>query len=541
MIAHPIVMAKLVVQEGQQPSIQFEDAELCSTLHSHEDYPTVDSFELGNGGSGAGYVSVSNEKRRKAVCKCVNAAITLAQLCNETASGDGSTRGMKWRQDRGLPSMTVEEMVVITEETLSKAQGIAAHSSNMFVPIEFRFPGNLNDRQLSLKSKQYLHISLPRKSFNESLFTERNRPFYEHIDIVSGICIFNQSVLKASISDPKSAGVDLDKLKHTKPTMYEMEYIARSSSAIADMASMIISRIREHESTILVHIGLDVPSFQYYQSIIAKSENGLCSTSEVLTWMDAVDLRHNQIAEVFNKSVRHELQQRGIKPGSYEICASSGTNLVSLFLRKSLQNQEIPSLESVLQRLDDEEGGLWRNFYQLIPTKDRPREREDLNHLFYVFQVVKRALMETATRCQSMSMVERNKSTQSTFKDLPDPGSVRKTRRLIISIDEPLERRIYSRSQEVLKKIRKSPQHLTDPTLIELYLCRRVFVHGNRDGNDLYKQDPMPEAFMLSHPSEHNSKNGGQLVEASEVVRRLHGSARTQTLKKLFAQTGLSS
>ena len=157
----------------------------------------------------------------------------------------------------------------------------------------------------------------------------------------------------------------------------------------------------------------------------------------------------------------------------------------------------IPSLEGVLKSLDEEKDELWRDFYQLIAMKERPQDLGDLGNLFYVFEAVKPALIQSATRYQKTSIPERTNSVKPVYNGKLDSKSANKTksklRCLILTIDDQAERHIYSRSQDVLRKIRQSRTHMTNPTLVEVYMGRRVFVNGNKTRSRLYHQDPMPE------------------------------------------------
>jgi hypothetical protein len=130
--------------------------------------------------------------------------------------------------------------------------------------------------------------------------------------------------------------------------------------------------------------------------------------------------------------------------------------------------------------------------------------------------VIKSALVESNTRYQAAHRPDRTSDIQPPLNDQLIVKSAKKrnskvqsnSRRLIINIDDSAERRIYSWSQEMLKKIRQSHCNMSNPTLVEVYLCRRVFVNGNKTRNRLYHQDPMPIAPMLSRLLEHGGDGG---------------------------------
>ena len=224
------------------------------------------------------------------------------------------------------------------------------------------------------------------------LFTQHGAPVYDRIEIISGICLFNGDLFLASLSEPHGGRVDPIAFQ-TGPTLQEVEHIARSSGAIADLAALFISRVQERRSNVLVTITLDIPSFHYYHSVVEKFRTGLWSTKTALEWMDAVDLRHDQIAMVYTGMVKQELERRGIL-GNYEVRTSSTSSPVARLSREALRLGKCPRLDEAFKSLDEDKDGLWRYFYRHVPAKDRPLKWEDLGYLFYVFEVGKSALVE---------------------------------------------------------------------------------------------------------------------------------------------------
>jgi hypothetical protein len=94
-------------------------------------------------------------------------------------------------------------------------------------------------------------------------------------------------------------------------------------------------------------------------------------------------------------TIEDELQVRGIRDSSnYEINLSSTNNIAALVIKGALQEGKSPSLERILEKMDAEKDGCWRAFYQRVPTSQRPKDLEQLGFLYYVFEVVRPALME---------------------------------------------------------------------------------------------------------------------------------------------------
>ncbi len=514
-----IAVANILKQEGHRPSIKVENVPLRSVRQ--EKGPNSD---IGFYMTSSDCILADNgkvcHKRFRAMSKSRQAATMLAQLLNDQAAIKDYEKAEIIGQEQNQPFTRVGDTVFVLDETFSTSQAIDTHSWNLFISTEFHFPSAFSNHGLT--STQHLQISCPNLKFGETLFMENGTPCFDQIDIVSGVCIFNGGILIKSISSPQRGKLDAEYLRHAKPTFHEMDYIARSSSAIADVATMAISRNREQRSGSRVSISLDIPSWHYYGLPVANFAQGLCTATEALDWMDSVDQRHDQIGRVFMESVQHEVGKRGIHDHSgYQIQTSSRTNSVAFSIRKALRNGEVPSMVNVLQSLNDEEDGNWRDFYSCIPLKEMPQDIEALGHLYYVFEVAKPALHKI--RDQQPSTIKEEEKMKS------------RNRRLIINIDDPAERRIYSRAQEVLRKLRAS-SNKADSTLVEVYICRRVVVNGNQTRARLYHHDPMPEAPVHFTGRETDPV---QPIMPLDVVRQLYGSYCAQNLQRWFAAVGL--
>lgn len=82
---------------------------------------------------------------------------------------------------------------------------------------------------------------------------------------MSGLFLSSDKIIRSNI--PDDGGPDIQKLLGAKLTFYEMEYITKSPSAIADVASTIILRIRvfgkrrQDGFSVPVGVTLDVPGW----------------------------------------------------------------------------------------------------------------------------------------------------------------------------------------------------------------------------------------------------------------------------------------
>jgi hypothetical protein len=166
--------------------------------------------------------------------------------------------------------------------------------------------------------------------------------------------------------------------------LYETELIALSSSVVVSSRNENEEHKR-HGLRMPVNITLDVPSFHYYPTVDEELEQGLCTASEALEWVDAIEKRHDQISRVFEKTVRHELEKRGVTTRDcVEIHLSPTTNVVSTSIHQALKSGHRASLVAVLQKLLSSDGA-WRDFFKLLISKQKPKTFQSLGYLFYAF------------------------------------------------------------------------------------------------------------------------------------------------------------
>lgn len=543
-----ILVADLLHQDSRPSSVRFAEIGWCP-VDQADRWPDILGFYRVSDSllllGPAGLHTFDDEKYHKAFAKGKKAAIRVTQLLNGMSQTSLQPRAMA-DDDRApeMPFMRAGDAALVggppCEGHARDLEGISS-----FQKMEFHFskastyPGHGG----GFTSAQHLHFSCPSLNADKTLFAEHGSPHFDRVEIVSGICLFSAKIVHRSVLE--DGRLDVSKLRYARPTLYEMEYIARSSSAIADVASIIISKAHALEAqgrdgiSVPVNISLDVPSFHYYQSIDKKLERGLCTASEALQWIEAVDRRHDQVAAVFATSVRHELRRRGVAPPhGCEIHVSPRANMVASSIRQAVQDGRSPSLDDVLQKLDSQKDGTWRAFYRLVPLKERPQDFRALGYLFYVFQVVRRALTQPTS-----SM---NSSPESVSRLSSSSAKTTRSHPLLISVDDGVERRIYSRAQKMLKKIRHSPDGVTHPTLVEAYLSRRIFINGNETGSNLYLDDPTPESLAStsrSGPWKGDAVGDGSSpmskLEPVDVVRALYGSECARNLQKRFVEVGL--
>ncbi|KAH8696536.1 hypothetical protein BGW36DRAFT_452200 [Talaromyces proteolyticus] len=353
----------------------------------------------------------------------------------------------------------------------------------------------------------------------------------QEITLISGMCLWTSRIIQSSI--PRGQRLDVSRLL-SKITLYEVEYLSRAVPVIADLAAALSTNNLYQQ--IPLNIRLDIPSFHYYHSLEERLRDGRCSFLEALHWMHAVEKRHHQLSRVFCRLLDHELSRRqGVTPHhrKLDVQVSPLANLVYQLICDSLANNTFPSVDDILQILHTEDR-TWADFYALVPVNEKVTDFRGLSYLFYVYQVLRPALEQSQINAK-------------------EKGDAK--RKLLISIDDAFERRIYSRSQKFLKKLRASlPPSVAAPHLLEVYLCRRIFINSNEIGSNLYLDDPSPEPSVLRFCQRLDPEGKQQLVRAQDrhkswpetvkldafdVVERLYGSHITGVLKELFAEVGL--
>ena len=296
---------------------------------------------------------------------------------------------------------------------------------------------------------------------------------------------------------------------------------------ISDLAAVLIHRSGSScklplVSNVRLRIHLDLPSFHYYYSVHEKLEAGLCTCEEAREWISAIEKRYDQLSKVFESAIRHELARRGESSShAYEIEVTPRRNIVASSIREALEIGETPSFDRIFEKLNHLDDSVWHPFLRLLSPKDMPKDFRSLGYLFYVLEAIRPAV----TRIPDQQVHGSKIDSQS--------------RLLLFSIDDAAERRIYSRSQKLLKKIRQSPSMLVDPTLVEVYMSRRVFINRNAAGSNLYLDDPTPEKPTCGHSGvlEQNTENG--LLDTADVIRQIYGSDCACIMQRLFAEVGL--
>lgn len=241
----------------------------------------------------------------------------------------------------------------------------------------------------SMTSTQYLHFACPTLKLEDAIVDRNGHSRYESISITSGICLFSNNIRKAC--DLAGGNFNLTPLSYPKPTIYEIEFIARAAPAIADLACTLLARNKDCGLSTPVSINLDIPTWHYYKAIGSNLDQGLCTADDALLYVKAIERRHDQVSAVFETAIRYACSVRGF--ANPVINTSSRFNSVSACIKSALTAGFRPGFEDVMQELHEEKGGVWRQFIELIPTKEHPEDFQSLSLLFYVYQAMKTAFI----------------------------------------------------------------------------------------------------------------------------------------------------
>jgi hypothetical protein len=485
-----------------------------------------------------------DEEDGKAYQKAWSRGRRCAALFENLLNGENIARNTSMCSLEGAPSLQLRDEALIVGSPpgtpTRTREGISS-----FHNMEFTFPGTK-----PVISSQMLHITCPGLRPEDSLFDKDGGPAYDSVTVLTGMCLFTRKIVDESISD---GFLDTRKLLDMQPTLYEVERIAGLSSAIADIAALVHSKYHG-KCHVPLNIILDLPTWHYYQSIEDRLQHNGYQPSEVMDWIEAIMLRSQQLAGVLKSAVLHELDRRGVPSTRrlYDIQVSPGSALVDDAFRDALKYEKLPCLNGILDTVSRSQDGSWRQFYSLLPDKDKPQSIKDLSYLFYVFEVVRPALL-AGIRSDEHPTLMKSATDSGHSGRRQHPASSRRCgskeneipRPLVISVDDHSERKLYSRAHRMFRILFKSPTYPTEPTLVQVYTTRRVFVDGNSKGERLYRNDPSPVMPVLSDGKAcSDAGDPGYNKSATELqqmdfIAKLYGAECAANIQRWSKEVGL--
>ncbi|KAF7594717.1 hypothetical protein BBP40_008610 [Aspergillus hancockii] len=333
------------------------------------------------------------------------------------------------------------------------------------------------------------------------------------IHINSGLCLYSKAVLGFGHDHHGknfSPGGIPPLPATTKPTLYEMEIIARLASAIADWATIIRGAEDPDQShRCPVSVNLDVPDLQYYWPACELLERNAVDVPYVEAWMALIDQRREQLGQVFLDTIRQLLAQRPVSLGSADcqikLNLISGTESAIEALKDCIRKHKVPTVEDILSVLRDNspDGVLWREFLANLNPKHYPTRILDVIRLAYVFKAVKPGLAQKV-------------------KDHDGPGST-----VIIQIDDVIEWRVFEQARTFLKT------YQNQICVLGVFPLPRILMTGEGRAC-LHVNDPGPRLY---HPSG-NPDDG--TISSWEVMSQCYGSRISGTLERIFREQGLA-
>lgn len=345
---------------------------------------------------------------------------------------------------------------------------------------------------------------------------------FSSVNILSGICLFSQEHLgylhgESASAPNKSETTPIDPLDHLvplpldqRPTLYEIESLVRLPNNIADIVSTLPAEL---DATIT----LDVPRVQYYAFLLDLYAGGRCSREHIKSWLEIIDRRHDQIAEVFERAVQDALQRRGVDRDNVRIELSTGLEEVIPYIQETINRGNSPSVEDLLQKLLELDP-LFREYYENLPQPQPPlRNLVDLCLTSYTYQVLRPVFQR----------VHENRAPGSGFD-----GQAKSPvgRQLLINIDNVAEWRIYSEAEKMLKGYQIKHSSVINPLLLGIFPIELIFTARNTGRTSLYLKNIGQYIY---------DKMEGKAVGPSGIVEKVYGIDMTRRVVDWMRQKGM--
>lgn len=348
-----------------------------------------------------------------------------------------------------------------------RGTGTAGPTTDVFTKVQLQYPHGITSTQYF-----HSHCSVIKHSMSREQFKE--------IHISTGVCLFSEALLSMlpghmslllegddPVIPPLLTGrIDL--------TLYELESIARLSSAIADVISLI-GPSRSSADQVIIHV--DIPDFQYHWTACELLKRNLVTADYVGTWIDVINRRKKLLGAVIIPTIQKMLRDRRLPAVKVDI--TSGTESAVRLIderRRGEGDETVPALAEIIDalRTEGEDAGKWSEFFDHLDPRRQPSTVEDLGRLMYVFKCAKPGLADT--RAQKL---------------FPDGKIVdNPARRLMIQLDDIIEWRIMDGARNFLKAYSKERYHRDhEPVLFGLFPLQRVFPASQGRGS-LYHDGP---------------------------------------------------
>ncbi|KAM4057163.1 hypothetical protein HRG_004006 [Hirsutella rhossiliensis] len=293
-------------------------------------------------------------------------------------------------------------------------------------------------------------------------------------------------------------------------TLYELETIARLSSAIADTACVVKNTSRGRDTPLSIDI--DIPDFQYYWTACGLFERNLVTIGYVQSWIAAIDERRRKLKAIMTALLRTILTDRQLS--DIEINIAPGTEPAVNLIKEKIVSGTIPSLEEIMSAMRSQGGEArqWRDFLDHLGSGHQPSTVGDLGRLVYVFKAVKPALEHEHTVA----------APNGNIRDAPG-------RTLIIQVDDIIEWRIFDRAKSFLEHYAtQKPNYAEKALIVGLFPIHKIFVAGS-SRSDLYHKDPGPQLCLNSE---------GAMIGPLDVIGMTYGIHMKEVLQRLRRREG---
>ncbi|MGK5094296.1 hypothetical protein WDW89_20055 [Deltaproteobacteria bacterium TL4] len=238
----------------------------------------------------------------------------------------GLSRASQWVQMVGNPDFTLGNRVVCEVRDKSPSPRIAAYNET-----------NINGGTYYIAHRSA--GALGHRTFENT-----------HVNMVFGVCLFdNESVYlvnrnqKYCFLDMKNRDlheIRIDEIRIDQDwTLYETELITRLSRCLADTALTL------NQQTTLT-IKYNIPMVEYYCYLLQNFDAGNISSACLEQWFDAVDERHQRVAQASIKQI-----QKRVMPLSVEIVPANSFSDLGSLIRHYIVHGKMPPLQEAMTLL----------------------------------------------------------------------------------------------------------------------------------------------------------------------------------------------
>jgi hypothetical protein len=397
------------------------------------------------------------------------------------------------------PVVTIGKRAFIHSPQISEESN-SLNMSEVFNEIELHFSNGV-------KSTQYFNTRCP--TIKPGLLDGTSPVRFQSIHINTGMCLGSKALLAMSPGHGQGDECIIPMIpQNDEPTLYELETIARLSSAVADVAALF-GGCSDNQTAISVNI--DLPDFQYYWTACELFAQRLVSISYVRNWMAAIGRRKSQLQNMMASAIDEMLMDRGIS--NVEVNITFAAEAAVALLQERVTSGVMPSLEELLTALQTQgaESVPWREFFAHLDQSKRPLTVGDLGRLMYTFEVVKPALPSQAPL-----------STNGIAQGCHD-------KKLILFVYDAGERRIFNNATAFIKGYsERLPAGMEEPIMIGLFPMQKILVAGSGH-SDLYMDDPGPQLCLHS---------GGAIINSLDIISTTHGSCTALRLQQSCEEQG---